>query len=314
MKRSLAPLLIAAAAGCGSPDTSTLQGYAEGDYVRVAAPFAGTLVELPVARGSTVGSGAPLFALERENEAAARREAEDRVKQAEAQRDNLMKGLRPSEMEAIRAQLAQAQSNAAFAVKELARSEDLVKKGFLSPQKLDETRTARDASAQRVREMEAQVATAKLGGRPDQVRAAESEVSAARAALQQADWRLRQKTVSASVAGVVTDTNFVKGEWVPAGAPVVAILPPENIKVRFFVPETKLGAVKVGQAVDLACDGCPAKIAATVSFVSPQAEYTPPVIYSRENRSKLVFLVEARPAAADGAKLHPGQPVDVVLK
>jgi len=314
MRTAISLVVAVALAGCGAKDDGTLQGYAEGDYVRVAAPFAGTLVRLDVARGASVAPGAPLFALEAENEAAGRREAEDRVKQAEAQRDNLLKGVRPTEMDAFKAQLGQAQSNATFTRQEYARTDELVKKGFLSPQKLDEARTARDGNALRVRELEAQIATAGLGGRPDQVRAAESEVRAARASLDQADWRLRQKTVASTVSGVVTDTNFVKGEWVGAGAPVVAILPPENIKVRFFVPEMRLGAVKIGQAVELACDGCPAKIAGTVSFVAPQAEFTPPVIYSRENRSKLVFLVEARPAPADGAKLHPGQPVDVTLK
>jgi len=314
MKRML-PLLIAAVlAGCGNANDATLQGYAEGEYVRVAAPFAGTLLQLDVARGTQVAVGAPLFALEAENEAAARREAEDRVRRAEAQRDNLSKGARPTELEALKAQVAQSQSAAELARKDLVRTDDLVKKGFLPPQKLDEARTAVESTRQRVRENESQLATAHLGGRPDEIRAAESEVEAARASLAQADWRLRQKTVASTVAGVVTDTNFARGEWVAAGAPVVALLPPENVKVRFFVPEPQLGAVKVGQAVELACDGCAAKIAATVSFVAPAAEFTPPVIYSRENRGKLVFLVEARPSKEDATKLHPGQPVDVRLK
>jgi HlyD family secretion protein len=314
MRTAFCLLAAAVVAGCGAKDNGSLQGYAEGDYVRVAAPFAGNLVQLNVVRGASVTPGAPLFALEQENEAAGRREAEDRVRQAEAQRDNLLKGVRPSEMEALKAQLAQAQSAAAFAVKEYVRAEDLVKKGFLSPQKLDEARTTRDSSAQRVRELDAQIVTAGLGGRSDQVRAAESEVRAARASLDQADWRLRQKTVASTVNGIVTDTNFVQGEWVAAGAPIVAILPPENVKVRFFVPEPRLGSVKVGQAVELACDGCAAAIPAKVTFVAPQAEFTPPVIYSRESRAKLVFLVEARPSKEDAVKLHPGQPVDVTLK
>lgn len=314
MRRVFPMLVTAALAACSTPDDAALQGYAEGEYVRVAAPFAGTLVKLEVARGAQVAAGAPLFALEAENEAAARREAEDRVRRAEAQRDNLRKGARPTEVETLRAQLGQAQSAAAFAAKELARTDELVKKGFLSPQKLDETKSTADSARLRVREIESQVATANLGARPDEIRAAESEVEAARAALAQADWRLRQKTVAATVSGVVTDTNFTRGEWVAAGAPVVALLPPENVKVRFYVPEPRLGAVKVGQAVELACDGCPAKIPATVSFVAPQAEFTPPVIYSRENRAKLVFLVEARASREDSAKLHPGQPMDVRLK
>lgn len=315
MKRLLLPMLVPLAiAGCANRDDAALQGYAEGEYVRVAAPFAGTLVRLDVARGAAVSAGAPLFALEAENEAAARREAEDRVRRAEAQRDNLRKGARPSELDALRAQLGQAQAAAQLAAKEHARNDELVKKGFLSPQKLDESRTAVDSTRLRVREVESQIATAGLGARPDEIRAAESEVEAARASLAQADWRLKQKTVAATVAGMVTDTNFVRGEWVAAGAPVVSLLPPENVKVRFYVPEPRLGAVKVGQGVELACDGCAAKIAAKVSYVAPQAEYTPPVIYSRENRARLVFLVEARASKEDAVKLHPGQPVDVRLQ
>ncbi len=314
MKRYL-PLLVAAlAAGCGQPETPTLQGYAEGEYVRVAAPFAGTLVQLDVARGAQVQAGAPLYALESENETAARKEAQDRLRHAQAQLDNARKGLRPSELEALRAQLGQAQATAGFSAKDYERTADLVAKGFLSPQKLDEAKSARERDRLRVAELQAQLRTAHLGSRPDEVRSAQADVAAAQASLDQADWALRQKTVASTVSGLVTDTNFVRGEWVAAGAPVVALLPPENIKVRFFVPEARLGAVRVGQQVEIACDGCAAKIPAHVSFVAPQAEYTPPVIYSRENRAKLVFLVEARPSAADAPKLHPGQPVDVTLK
>ena len=119
---------------------------------------------------------------------------------------------------------------------------------------------------------------------------------------------------SVLVAGTVTDTLFVNGEWVPAGAPVVAMLPPANVKVRFFIPESRLGAVKLGQKVSLTCDGCPAPVSAAITFIAPQAEYTPPVIYSKDSRAKLVFLAEARPQPADAAKLHPGQPVDVALQ
>ena len=164
---------------------------------------------------------------------------------------------------------------------------------------------------ERLKELEAQLATAKLAARVDEIRAAEAEAAAARATLARADWSLAQKSVKAPVAGLVQDTLYVQGEWVPAGSPVVSLLPPQNIKVRFFVPETRIGSLKTGQAVTLSCDGCAAPVFATISYISPQAEYTPPVIYSRENRGKLVFLIEARPAPADAAKLRPGQPMDV---
>ena len=312
MKRWTAlPLAALALAACDKRDTGVLQGYVEGEYVRVAAPFAGTLVKLEAQRGQAVAAGMPLFALEAGNEHAGRREAEERVKRALAQVEDLRKGLRPTEIDAARAQLAQAEVVASLSGKELARQTDLVAKGFVSQQRADEARAARDRDRGRVAELRAQLATARAGSRPDEIRAAGAEAAAARAALEQADWRLRQKSVTATVAGTVADTLFTRGEWVPAGAPVVSLLPPENVKVRFYVPEPRLAAVQIGQQVQVACDGCAAGLTANVAFVSPQAEFTPPVIYSRENRARLVFLVEAR--LANGARLHPGQPVEVRL-
>jgi HlyD family secretion protein len=309
----LASVAVALAA-CGDSGPKPLQGYVEGEYVRIAAPFAGTLVKLDTQRGQRVEPGAPLFALEAENEDAARREAEERVRRAEAQVDDLKKGRRSTEIEAVRAQLAQSQAVATQAERELARQQDLAAKGFVSQQRVDDARADRDRDRAKVAELNADLETARSGSRPDEIRAAEAEAAAARQSLKQADWKLRQKTVAATVAGTVTDTLFVNGEWVPAGAPVVSMLPPTNVKVRFFVPETRLGAVKVGQKVSLTCDGCSAPVAASITYIAPQAEFTPPVIYSKDNRAKLVFLVEAKPQPADAVKLHPGQPVDVALQ
>jgi HlyD family secretion protein len=313
-----AALLLASAAivlgACGAPPSDALQGYVEGEYVRVAAPFGGTLVELQAQRGQEVMPNAPLFALEAESEAAARREALERVARALAQVDNLRKGLRASEIAAVRAQLSQAEVAAELSTKEHARQLDLVARGFVSRSRADEAQAARDRDRGKVAELRAQLATARAGSRPDEIRAAEAEARAAREALAQADWRLRQKTVAATVGGTVVDTLFTHGEWVPAGAPVVTLLPAANVKVRFFVPEARLGAVKVGEKVSLACDGCGAPIEAQIAYIAPRAEFTPPVIYSRENRAKLVFLVEAKPAPQESARLHPGQPVDVTLR
>ena len=305
--------IVALLAACSRSAPAPLQGYVEGEYVRAAAPFAGTLVRLQVARGNEVRPGAPLFALEAESEDAARREAEARVRQAEAQLEDLRKGRRPTEIAAVRAQLAQAEAAAKLSERELARQEDLVAKGFVSRQALDQARAARDRDRERVAELRANLSTAVQGSRPDEIRAAEAQAAAARQALAQADWRLQQKSVESTVAGVVADTLFVAGEWVPAGAPVVSILPPANVKVRFFVPEPALGGVHVGDRARVSCDGCGAPFEAVVSFISPQAEYTPPVIYSKDARAKMVFLVEARPDAGQAARLHPGQPVDVRL-
>ena len=312
MKKIAITCLLALAA-CGKPETNVLQGYVEGEFVRVAAPFPGTLVSLDVRRGADVAAGSALFTLESEREDAARREAEERSRKAQATVDDLRKGKRPTEVDAVRAQLAQAEATASFSEKEYQRALGLVDKGFISPNKLDETRTARDRDRNRVVELTNELATSRLGARPDEIRAAEAEAAASRASLAQASWSLKQKSVAAPVGGRVSDTLFAPGDWVSAGAPVVSLLPPANVKVRFFVPETRLGAIRVGQNVSIACDGCPAAVPASITFIAPQAEFTPPVIYSRESRAKLVFLVEAKPAPQDAAKLHPGQPVDVTL-
>jgi HlyD family secretion protein len=316
----LAPVrasLIMAALGlasCTEPGQSAYQGYAEGEFVRVAAPFAGSLTKLAVARGGQVKAGDPLFVLEQENEAAARNEAADQLRRAEAQLDNLKKGRRAPELEAIQAQKAEAQAALGLAEAQLKRQERLAASGFISRDALDQVKSTVAREGARVAEYEAQLKTARLTAREDEIRAAEFDVAAGRAALAQAEWRLSQKSVPAPASALVQDTLYVQGEWVPAGAPVVSLLPPQNIKVRFFVPERELGRIRVGDKVIVSCDGCAQPVRAPITYVSPQAEYTPPVIYSRETRAKLVFLVEARPTPEDAVRLKPGQPVDVRLE
>ena len=307
-----AALAAAGALGaCGDRGDGAFQGYAEGEYVRVAAPFAGNLQALNVKRGMQVKADDPLFVLEQENETAARREAEERLRNAEAQLADLRKSKRPSEIDTVRAQHEQARASLKLSTTNLKRQQELATAHFVSQAAVDDARANFERDQARVRELEAQVDTARLAARQDEIRAAEFNARAARAALEQADWKLAQKSVKAPLAGLVNDTNYVLGEWVPAGSPVVSLLPPQNIKVRFFVPEPALGAIKLEQTVNVRCDSCGAPLAARVSYISPQAEFTPPVIYSRETRSKLVYLIEARTSAEDAVKLHPGQPVEV---
>lgn len=300
-------------AGCAPEAARPLQGYVEGEYVRVAAPFAGTLVELSVKRGAEVAAGAPLFALERENESAARREAGERLAAAEARLANLRSGKRPPEIQAVAEQVAQARAMRELSAANLKRQQQLFTSGFVSGSVLDDARAQVRRDEARVKELEATVATTKMPARADEIRAADADVRAAREVVAQTEWRLAQRAVAAPAAGLVHDTYYVVGDWVPAGSPVASVLPPGNVKVRFFVPETGLGRLKRGQTVTIACDSCPAPLAATIDFISDRAEFTPPVLYSKENRAKLVYLIEAKPAPADVARLHPGQPVDVTL-
>ena len=306
---SLAALLAA----CGQSAERPLQGYVEGEYVRVAAPFAGWLQQLGVQRGDSVAAGAPLFTLERENELAARRQAEKQLEAAQARLANLRTGKRPPEVETVSEQLRQAQAARDLSTANLKRQEALAKSGFISDAALDDARTRLRNDNARVDELRASVATAKLPGRPDEIRAAEADAAAARDALAQADWKLGQRTVTAPAAGRVSDTYFVVGDWVPAGGVVASLLPPANVKIRFYVPETALGAIRLGESVHFACDACGSAQSAAVSFIADRAEFTPPVLYSKENRAKLVFLVEAKPAPDVAARLNPGQPVDVTL-
>jgi HlyD family secretion protein len=301
-------------AGCSSHAPDSYQGYVEGEFVYMASSQAGQLTQLGVARGQTVAASDLLFALEAQNELEAVAQARQQLQAAQAQRADLLTGKRRPEVEVVEAQLAQARADAARAQTQLNRDEEQFRAGGIPKSQLDDSRAAALSSSAHVRELEGQLEVARLPGRGDQIRAQAAQVRAAQAALAQAQWKLDQKSVRAAHAGLVFDTMYRGGEWVPAGSPVVRMLPPENVKVRFFVPETAVGAIAPGRAVRIHCDGCAADVPAAVSFVSDQAEYTPPVIYSNETRAKLVFLVEARPQPADATKLRPGQPVQVVLR
>lgn len=314
MKRALVALFAFALAGCDKPPANTWQGYIEGEYVQLASPYAGQVQKLYVHRGDKVEAGKPVFALEQESERAARLQAEEQLKSAEARLENLRVGRRPPEVESLRAAVVQANAALALSSSQLAQQQKLFKGGFIAQAVLDQAASAHARDAAVLNGAEAQLRTALQPlGRDEERKAAEGEVAAAKAALAQAAWRLEQKSIAAPVAGLVQDTYFVEGEWVPSGRPVVSLLPPGNVKARFYVAETVLGSLQPGRALEIRCDGCPAPLEARVTYLSSQAEYTPPVLYSKESRSKLLFLVEAR-LAPGGAALHPGQPVDVRLK
>jgi len=315
MRRLLLPLALATLAGCQKPAGDSLQGYVEGEFVLLASPYAGQLQKLHVRRGDRVDAGKPVFALEQEAERAARLEAEEKLKTARARLDNLVAAKRPDEIQALRAKLTQARAARDLSASQLDQQRKLLKEGFTSQARYDEALRSLERDAGRVKEAEAQLRNAlQPVGRDDERKAAEGDVAAAQASLAQAAWRLDQKSVAAPVTALVQDTFFVEGEWVPAGRPVASLLPPGNVKLRFYVPETILGAIQPGREIEAGCDGCPQPIAARVSYISSQAEYTPPVLYTREQRSKLMFLIEARPDPARAGGLRPGQPVDIRFK
>jgi len=311
IRASLACVLLAQLSACGNPAADSWSGYVEGEYVYIAAPIGGALTTLSVQRGAEVKRGTLLFELDADAERAAREQAAAQAAAAGAQAQDLDTGKRALEIDVIRAQLTQAQALATQADSELARQQRLVSQGYVTASHLDEARAAAAAAAAHVRELTSSLKVSRLPARGQARAAATASTEAARFALEQARWRESQKTQSAPADARVADTFFRQGEWVNAGQPVVSLLPKGATKVRFFVPEAALATIQIGAIVSVRCDGCPAPITSRITFVSTQAEYTPPVIYSNSQRSRLVYLIEARPDAADDARLRPGQPVDV---
>jgi HlyD family secretion protein len=311
---SLLSSSVLALIGCSADKPPTYQGYVEGEYVYVASPVGGRLERLLVQRGQTIQAGAPLFQLEADEEKAAKLQADEQLKASQAQLADLKQGKRNPELDVVKAQLAQAAAAEQQAAQQLKRDEAQFEIGGIPRSQLDDSRANYDMKAARVRELTEQLKVSRLPAREEQIRAQAAGVAAATASLSQSSWRLDQKQIAATQAGLVADTLYREGEWVAAGSPVVRMLPPKNIKVRFFVPETVAGGLKPGRNVALHCDGCGADVPAAVTYISNEPEYTPPVIYSNENRAKLVFMAEAHPSAENAERLRPGQPVAVTLK
>jgi len=311
----LFPSIATIALGACSADApATYQGYVEGEYVHVAPAVGGRLDKLLVQRGQTIEAKAPLFNLEADAEAAARQQADEQLKATQAQLADLKLGKRKTELDVVNAQLAQAVAAEQQAAQQLKRDEAQFEIGGIARAQLDDSRANHAIKSARVRELSGQLDVSRLPARDEQIRAQDAQVAAARAVLTQANWRLEQKRVAATQGGLVVETLYREGEWVNAGSPVVRMLPPTHIKVRFFVPQAVAGALKPGRSVVVRCDGCGADVSATVGYIAAEPEYTPPVIYSNETRAKLVFMVEARPAADASQRLRPGQPVAVQLK
>lgn len=299
--------------GCAVPKSGHLQGYVEAEFVYVSSSLAGTVVSLHVRRGERVKAGYSLFALDSIPEKAAREEVKRRLAQGNSNWNDLKKSKRPSEIQSAKEQLRQAAATLTLSEQNFSRQQKLLSASATSREDYDRASSQLVLDRNRVSQLEADLETASLPARTDQIEAAEANVRALESALAKADWDLAQKNQTAPTDALVFDTLFREGEWVPAGKPVVALLSPSNIKVRAYVPEAKLGAVRIGMPARVIVDGVADPFVGKVSFISPQAEYTPPVIYSRESRSKLVFLIEVRFDLEIAAKLHPGQPVDVDL-
>jgi len=258
-------------AGCAHKTDHRWLGYAEGDYIYVSAPQAGWIVNLYVKRGEQVKPGEKLFNLDDTYQVAMLNQAKAQIAEAKSQ-------------------VSQAHANLKLTREELKRAQALLPIGGASRRDYDLAETKYETALAQVAQFTA-------------------NQNVARAAFSAAQYQLSQREVVSRTNGTVQDIYFRKGEYAPAMTPVIEVLPPVNIYVRFFVPERDFARLHLGKNVLISCDACAKAIKARITFIAKREEFTPPVIFSQESREKLVFEAEAR--APGGLKLNPGQPVDV---
>lgn len=287
-------------------------GYVEAETVYVAAPVSGRLAQRSVERGARVAAGSPLFSLDPETADAEAAQLAAQVGATRAQAADLADPRqRPPDIAAARAAVASASAQLIRAGHDYDRIAALAAKGFASRAQHDAARAARDSAAAALIQARAQVSAGQISaGRAGQLRAAQAQVAASEAALRAQRQRRREIAPASPAAGQVEQTFFNPGEWVPANSPVVAILPDDRRKLRFYVPENRIARLKAGTTVRYACDSCGPPRVAKISYISPRVEFSPPVIYSERARSKLVFMVEAI-LPVSGQPLPPGLPVSV---
>ena len=305
--------LAALAPFCAAPPAAYV-GYVEGEYVAVAPIDIARIDGESVRRGDVLKPGDPIARLETDDSEIALRNAEAALAQAKADLADLKKGRRPEEIAAIEATLKGAQSTEEDAGRTFQRRQKLLDRGYASQAEFDAAKTVYNVAAQRVRELSANLAVAKLPARPDQIASAEAKVKQAQAACETAKWRLDQRTLLAPGAGYVSDIIRRVGDVAGPQAPVVSFLPDGAIKLKIYVPEPRLAGLSIGQSVAVRCDGCPSGLSADITYIAREPEFTPPVIYSLQSRQTLVYLIEARPSLGSLRGLQPGQIVDVTFK
>jgi HlyD family secretion protein len=285
-------------------------GYVEGETSLIAPPVAGRLVERPVERGGQVKKGDRLFVIDPVLAQAEVAHAEATLAESKSRYENLLKGKRPEEKEVTSAQRRETLAALANAEIEYKRQSELLARGVSTRKDYDNAESMLRQLRSRAASLEAQERVNELAARPDEIAAARAMVDQNEANLSQARKRLEDLMPPAPEDGMIENTFFNVGEWVPAGTPVVSLLPPYRVKLRFYIPEEDVAKAKMGATVSFTCDSCAPELKAQIIYISPRSEFTPPVIYSQTARTKLVYLVEARPEPTK-TPLPPGLPVTV---
>lgn len=277
MKRLSQVLCIVSATlaltNCSLGSRHQAQGYIEGRYTYMATSVSGVLKQLLVARGSQVKKGDELLTLEEQPESDVYAAAQQNLQQAISARDAIS-------------------ANLEFARLTFERYKVLVPKKAIQQSALDNAKSNYEA-------LQAQL------------NQANATVASNTATVAQAKWTKDQKVLTAPVDGIVFDTYYRVGEYTQANQAIISLLAPADIKAIFYVPEAQLHHLRLGDTVKVDCDNCKQALPGKISFISPTAEYTPPVIYSNQTNSKLIFRIEAEFAPNVAVQFHPGQPIYV---
>jgi HlyD family secretion protein len=286
-------------------------GYIEGKYTYLSSPDAGKLISLSVSRGNQVSAGQAIFKLDPNPELAEQLAAKAKLQTEQYNLQNLISGSRNTIIKGMLADKAQAEANLQLAKITLKRNKKLYQHHVIAKSYLDQAQTDYETDVQKLKKSNSDLSEAKLGARKNIILAQQQQTKSAQNDFNKATWALLQKTLNAPEAGLIYNTFYNVGEYVPAGKPVAALLTADNIKVVFFVSERDLSKIKLGGKIKFHADGQTTWRSATIDYISPQAEYTPPLIYSRDSREKLVYRVEAALPKSSAMQNHPGQPLDI---
>lgn len=287
-------------------------GYVEGEYVLVAPIETARIDVVLPERRQHVLAGDVLIDLEKRDIEILVAQAEATVARAGAELADLEFGARDAEIAVAEAAVEYSQADLDEAEREYQRAQDLFERNVAAQSQFDAAEAKRDIARARLRESEANLSVLRLPAREGRIAAAKAALREAKAALESAQWRQSQRTLTAPVSGVVADIYRYSGDLAGPQSPILSILPDDGVKLRFYLPEPNHAQLAVGDTVSFGCDNCPDGLHATISYIATGPEFTPPVIYSLDARQKLVYLAEARIDAGKDA-LRPGQIVDVRL-
>jgi len=302
-------LLVAIFPGFSNNVDLSFSGYVEADYVYVAPTATGRLDGIFVSESQSISAGDVLFTQDNEQYQAALTAARATAEALRAAAENIRTGAREEEMAVVRAQIEMALAKQNLSQTNLDRDLKLYTGGFVTNSKIEQERADLASAIAQVDQLKATLVFMELPARSAELLKAESNVQAALAEVSAAKSRLDAQTIRSPVSGRIERVYYSLGEVAMTAKPVVSILPDGSKSVIFYIPQARLAEFKIGDPLLLSCDGCSTTIQAVVETIDSKPEFTPPIIYSREERSRLVFRAKAR--LPEGVTLNPGQPVSL---